>query len=213
MHNWLMAWQRAEWDPKLLPQKLILSNTLVSSLSKADRVTHKNTKTFIQSWLENLSCKRSSLKPINYDLFEYLRPNTSIRIRIQVTSWSQILFVLGRFSQTEYYSYSYSGDFLKPNIICIRIRAIFSNRILLVFVFSDFLKPNIICIWAIFSNLISFVFVFGWFSQTEYRWEFFRNTIHILLNIDTFDEWAPIIHKWAHENLSPHFHFSDDRIN
>ena len=43
-------------------------NTLVSSLSKADRVTHKNTKTFIQSWLENHASKTTSLKTNNYDL-------------------------------------------------------------------------------------------------------------------------------------------------
>ena len=42
-----------------------------------------------------------------------------------------------RILDAEYlYSYSYSGDFLKPNIIRIRIRAIFSNRILFVFVFG-----------------------------------------------------------------------------
>ena len=34
-----------------------------------------------------------------------------------------------------------------------------------------------------------------------------------MLSIDTFDEWAPILYKWAYENLSPHFHFSDDWIN
>ena len=60
-------------------------------------------------------------------------------------TWGRILvfvFVFGWLLETEYYSYSYSCDFLKPNIIRIRIRVIFSNRIL-------------------------FVFVFGWFSQTE----------------------------------------------
>ena len=45
------------------------------------------------------------------------------------------------------------GDFLKPNIIHIRIRAISSNWILFVFVFSNF------------SNRILFVFVLGWFSE------------------------------------------------
>ena len=48
-----------------------------------------------------------------------------------------------RILEAEYlYWYSYSGDFLNPNIIRIRIRVTFWNRIL-------------------------FVFVFGWFSQTE----------------------------------------------
>ena len=59
-------------------------------------------------------------------------------------TWGRILvfiFVFGWLFETEYYSYSYSGDFLKPNNIRIRI-----------------------------------------------RWEFFPNTICILLSIDTFDE-------------------------
>ena len=59
-------------------------------------------------------------------------------------TWGRILvfvFVFGWLFETEYYSYSYSGDFLKPNSIRIRI-----------------------------------------------RWEFFPNTIHILLSIDPFDE-------------------------
>ena len=88
----------------------------------------------------------------------------------------------------EYYSYSYSGEFLKPNIIRIHIRAIF-------------LKQNIIriLIRVIFSNRIPL--------------GIFLNALHILLSIDTVHEWAPILDKWAHENLSPHFHFSDDRIN
>ena len=62
----------------------------------------------------------------NNSIFEYLRPNTSIRI--WVTFWNPILFifVFGQFPrteyylysylvifQTEYYLYSYSGDFLK----------------------------------------------------------------------------------------------------
>ena len=83
-------------------------------------------------------------------LFEYLRTNTNICIRIRVTFWNRILFVFGWFSQTEYYSYSYSGNF--------------SNRILFVFVFGWFFRtecysysgsfqPNIIRI-RIFSNRI-----------------------------------------------------------
>ena len=74
-----------------------------------------------------------------------------------MTFWNQIffIFVFGRFSQTEYYSYWYLGNF---------------------------------------SNQILFVFVFGWLSQTKSHWDFFLNTINILLSIDTFDEWAPILH-------------------
>ena len=57
----------------------------------------------------------------NNSVFEYY---SSIRIRILL--------------ETEYYSYSYSCDFLKPNIIRIRIRLIFWNRIVFVFVFAGF---------------------------------------------------------------------------
>ena len=66
----------------------------------------------------------------------------------RIIRYSNIIRIL----EAEYlYSYSYSGDFLKPNIIRIRIRVIFSNRI---------------CI----------------------RCQFFPNTKHILLSIDTFDD-------------------------
>ena len=66
----LLAWQRAEQDPKLLPQPPpnYFSNKLVLSPSKADRATHKNTKTFIPSWLGNHSSRTTSLKTNNYDL-------------------------------------------------------------------------------------------------------------------------------------------------
>ena len=51
----------------------------------------------------------------------------------RIIRYSNIIRIL----EAEYlYSYSYSGDFLKPNIIRIRIRVIFSNRILFVFVFG-----------------------------------------------------------------------------
>ena len=39
------------------------------------------------------------------------------------------------------------------------------------------------------------------------NWIRLGSTVNILLSIDTFDEWAPILHEWAHENLSLHFHF------
>ena len=70
----------------------------------------------------------------------------------------------------EYYSYSYLGDFLKPNIIQVRIRVIFQTKYHLYWYSGDFLK-------------------------TKYRWDFFLNTINILLSIDTFDEWAQILDK------------------
>ena len=48
-----------------------------------------------------------------------------------------------RIVEAEYwYSYSYSGDFFKPNNIRIRIRSIFSNRIIFVFVFGQLFSSN-----------------------------------------------------------------------
>ena len=48
-----------------------------------------------------------------------------------------------RIVEAEYwYSYLYSGDFFKPNTIRIRIRSIFSNRIIFVFVFGRFLQTE-----------------------------------------------------------------------
>ena len=76
-----------------------------------------------------------------------------------LNTWGWILvfvFIFSWLFETDYYSYSYSGN----------------------------------C-----SKRLVFVFVVGSFRQTESHWEFFLNTIHILLSIDTFDEWA-------HENLS-----------
>ena len=64
-----LRWSRIVWKPiSKVGQSIRYTDVFLTFLSKADRVTHKNTKTFIQSWLENLSCKRSSLKPINYDV-------------------------------------------------------------------------------------------------------------------------------------------------
>ena len=77
-----------------------------------------------------------------------------------MTFWNRILFVFvfGCFSQNEYYSYSYSGNFFKPNIIRIRIRVIFSNRIVFVFVFAGNFFPNTIYILNIFYEPL----VLGW---------------------------------------------------
>ena len=47
----------------------------------------------------------------------------------QIIRYSNIIRLL---EAEYYYLYSYSGDFLKPSIICIHIRAIFSNRILFI---------------------------------------------------------------------------------
>ena len=62
-----------------------------------------------------------------------------------------------------YYSYSYSGTILNPNIIRIRIRPNICARILFVFVFAHSEKTNIIRIRirSKFWCRILFVFVFG----------------------------------------------------
>ena len=57
---------------------------------------------------------------------------------------------------TEYYSYSYLGNFLKPNIIRIRIRVIFQTEYYSYSYSGDFLKPNNIRIrirWEFFPNI------------------------------------------------------------
>ena len=81
-----------------------------------------------------------------------------------------------------------------PNIIRIRIHPKIWVRILFVYVFGQFSQIEYYSYLGNFSNRISFVFAFGWLSQTESHWDFFLNTIDILLSIDTFDEWAPILH-------------------
>ena len=62
-----------------------------------------------------------------------------------------------------YYSYSYSGTILNPNIIRIRIRPNICARILFVFVFAHSEKMNIIRIHIRSKILfrLLFVFVFG----------------------------------------------------
>ena len=81
--------------------------------------------------------KKNSFKGLNIDCIQY----SNIRIT--------------------YYSYSYSGTILNPNII--RIRPNIFARILFVFVFADSEKTNIIriCIRSKFWFRILFVFVFG----------------------------------------------------
>ena len=86
------------------------------------------------------SVKKNSFKGLNIDCVQY---SNIIRIT--------------------YYSYSYSGTILNPNIIRIRIRPNICARILFVFVFAHSEKTNIIRI-RIRSKIwfrILFVFVFG----------------------------------------------------
>ena len=86
------------------------------------------------------SMKKNSFKGLNIDCIQY---SNIIRIT--------------------YYSYSYSGTILNPNIIRIRIRPNICARILFVFVFAHFEKTNIIRIRirSKFWFRIIFVFVFG----------------------------------------------------
>ena len=86
------------------------------------------------------SVKKKSFKGLNIDCIQY---SNIIRIT--------------------YYSYSYSGTILNPNIIRIRIRPNIFARILFVFVFAHSEKTNIIRIRirSKFWCRILFVFVFG----------------------------------------------------
>ena len=86
------------------------------------------------------SMKKNSFKGLNIDCIQY---SNIIRIT--------------------YYSYSYSGTILNPNIIRIRIRPNICARILFVFVFAHSEKTNIIRIRirSKFWCRILFVFVFG----------------------------------------------------
>ena len=78
------------------------------------------------------SMKKNSFKGLNIDCIQY---SNIIRIT--------------------YYSYSYSGTILNPNIICIRIRPNICARMLFVFVFAHSEKTNIIA-----KNI--FVYESGW---------------------------------------------------
>ena len=86
------------------------------------------------------SMKKNSFKGLNIDCIQY----------------SNIIQII-------YYSYSYSGTILNPNIIRIRIRPNICARILFVFVFAHSEKTNIIRIHirSKFWFRILFVFVFG----------------------------------------------------
>ena len=86
------------------------------------------------------SMKKNSFKGLNIDCIQY---SNIIRIT--------------------YYSYSYSGTILNPNIIRIRIRPNICVRILFIFVFAHSEKTNIIRIRirSKFWFRIIFVFVFG----------------------------------------------------
>ena len=79
--------------------------------------------------------------------------------KIHLRGWILIVFSI----RITYYSYSYLGTILNPNIIRIRIRPNICARILFVFVFAHSEKTNIIRIRirSIFWCRILIVFVFG----------------------------------------------------
>ena len=85
-----------------------------------------------------------------------VRKNSFKGLRIDCIQYSNIIRIT-------YYSYSYSGTILNPNIIRIRIRPNICARILFVFVFAHSEKTNIIRIRirSKFWFRIIFVFVFG----------------------------------------------------
>ena len=112
-------WNNFCQDQTLICQQpLYFSNTYQLNLFNANpRVEWSCLKAYSNvSWHNYIV---SHQRWANNSVFEYYS-NTWGRILVFV-------FVFGWFFETEYYSYSYSGDFLKPNIIRIRIRVIFSN--------------------------------------------------------------------------------------
>ena len=102
--------------------------------------------------------------------------NNSV-LKYYSNAWGRILvfvFVFGWFFETEYYSYSgdflktecylylYLGNFFNPNII--RIRVIFSNRIVFVF---DFFPNNIYILYEM-SNVTKWQCVFTFRCTLEW---------------------------------------------
>ena len=85
-----------------------------------------------------------------------MKKNSFKGLNIDCVQYSNIIRIT-------YYSYSYSGTILNPNIIRIRIRPNICARILFVFVFAHSEKTNIIRIRirSKFWFRILFVFVFG----------------------------------------------------
>ena len=94
-----------------------------------------------------------------------------------------------------YYSYSYSGTILNPNIIRIRIRPNIFAQILFVFVFAHSEQTNIIRI-RIRSKIwfrILFVFVFG--PKNSIR----SPLVHI--HIKQFQTWLRSMVHWFNVNI------------
>ena len=90
------------------------------------------------------SVKKNSFKGLNIDCVQY---SNIIRIT--------------------YYSYSYSGTILNPNIIRIRIRPNICARILFIFAHSE--KTNIICIRIRSKILFRILFIFVFCPKNSIR--------------------------------------------
>ena len=113
------------------------------------------------------SVKKNSFKGLNIDCVQY---SNIIRIT--------------------YYSYSYSGTILNPNIIRIRIRPNICARILFVFVFAHSEKTNIIRIRirSKFWCRILFVFVFG--QKNSIRSPLDQVQVFISMSISTWQAFT-----------------------
>ena len=85
----------------------------------------------------------------------------NIRLNINCVQYLNIIRIT-------YYSYSYSGTILNPNIIRIHIRPTICARILFVFVFAHSEKKNIIRIRIRFKFWFRILFVFGQNPDSEY---------------------------------------------
>ena len=124
------------------------------------------------------SVKKNSFKGLNIDCVQYLNI-------IRIT----------------YYSYSYSGTILNPNIIRIHIRPNICARILFVFVFDHSEKTNIICIRirSKFWFWILFVFVFGPKTVFAHLWTVWRNFLTISIYYG--------LHSWGYLSFQSKFLF------
>ena len=131
--KWMWCWFQTIWaahlDELFILQLLFLFTVFLTcfrpprAIARAEMYLNEQKWIFClfyQSRYFNLKEISGSQRWANNSVFEYYSNN------IQIPK----------------YSYSYSDDIFKPNNIRVRIRVIFSNRII-------------------------FVFVFGWFFQTE----------------------------------------------
>ena len=130
------------------------------------------------------SMKKNSFKGLNIDCIQY---SNIIRIT--------------------YYSYSYSGTILNPNIIRICIRPNICARILFVFVIAHSEKTNIIriSIRSKFWFQILFVFVFG--PKNSIRSPLIVIYIQVLFASEQFPRLNALILRFVFEKIVFHHRF------